>query len=348
MKVNEQTGEVEGTDNDARVARLNAIANRNDSDRASELRDIDDLDAGLTSEFKVEDETDEQREAREAALQNASDDDGQAAAALAQAAQEANQQGAGTPAIGQPAQPAQAAAPVKHKVKLGNREVELTTEELIQRATQVEDANQHLAEAQRLRDEAQSASRQAPGSAEDQEKERRERLRQRVRAIQMGSEDEAMEALEQMERGDGASMDAATLSHAIDERMAFQTAVAWVQDEYKDLFKDERLKGMFLQEELRLVKEGDRRPYKDRYKAIGDGLRSWVGQFKPALGEGAKPAPADLDARREAKRSASDKAPPASAAQRANLDEDEDTPENTSSVIKKMADARGGSQRMRS
>lgn len=339
MKTNDETGEVEGTGNDARVARLNAIGNAIDVERADQLADVVDIDKGLTEQFVAEDLTEEQVAARESAAQ-ARSHDSKTAGELTRMETEANGEGDEQPVV---------AAPTKHKVKLGGREVEMTTEELIARAAQVEDANTYLAEAQRIRDEAARAPvDEHQPDAEASAQARKERLRERVRAIQMGSEDEAVEALDAMERERGEAtpqLDARTLSKAVDERMAFNEAKVWVQDEYKDLFGDDRLRGMFLAEESRLVHAGDRRSFKERYKAVGDDLRGWVTKFQPA-GAPAD-APADLNSRREAKRQASRGAPPAQAAQRAALDEDDNQPESTSAVIQKMAEVRGGSQRTR-
>lgn len=346
-KTNDENGEAIGTNNDARVAKLNAIGDNVDRKRADELRDVVNIDQGLTEEFTVDEPSAEEQAAREAEVQRQSHD-ATTADELARMEAEANQGGDEEEAESE--QPVAAAQPVKHKVKLGGKEVELTTEELIARATQVEDANTYLSEAQRIRDEAQrQPNKEEPRpSAEEQAAARKEKLRERARAIQMGTEDEVMEALEAMEheRG-GQQLDLSTVSKAVDERMAFTQAVEWVQDEYKDLFADSELKSMLVRKEADLVKSGDKRPYKERYKAIGDEIRGWVKKFQP---EGASSAaPANLEQRRDAKRQASKGAPPAAAAQRANLgEEDDNQPENPSTVIAKMAETRGGSQRMRS
>lgn len=160
----------------------------------------------------------------------------------------------------------------RFQLKVNGKVVELTRDELIARAQKVESADQYLAEAARARTDA--IRQQHPAPSPDTQAQSVEDDLALVRAIQMGSEEEAVHAIRKLKTP---SVQPDEFARLIDERMTFQQAATRVQDEYKDIFADPNLKQLFLNKDAELVAQGDGRSYFDRYQAIGNEVREWVG-----------------------------------------------------------------------
>lgn len=163
----------------------------------------------------------------------------------------------------------QAEQPAKIKITVNGKEMELTQDELIARASKVEAADQYLAHAKR------QAEGQLSTEKVDAEEEGSEDLAL-ARALQMGSEEEAAAVIAKI-RKQSPSVDTDALATRAADRIRFEDASAWLQDEYKDIFADPKLKTLFIETDARLVAEGNRQPYKERYAAIGNDLRAWKG-----------------------------------------------------------------------
>jgi hypothetical protein len=310
-------GEVVGTGNDARLKFLAQINDQNDATLADngDLADVN--DDGTTSAFgKPETLSDEEVTQRE----------------LDRAAAEVNQD----EHTEQDEQP-------KHKIKVNGKELELTTDELIQRAQKVESADTYLKEAsQKLRDaEAKEARPQLPSTEDAAEKSAEER-RALVRAIQMGTEDEAMAAIEKLQSRPP-SVSADDVARTVDERLTFNDAVSRFQKDYKDLAEDPVLLNIVLQRDKELLAQGDKRSYWERYEDIGTSVRTWKESLtKPATTEPEKPA-SDKQTRK-----ASAPAVPQGAGTKAPAAvQDEDREETSAEIISKMAKSRGGPQWLR-
>jgi len=166
-------------------------------------------------------------------------------------------------------------APRKFKIKANGQEMELTEEELLKRAELAEGAEQKFQEAARLRREAEELSKelrqqQAPKleavpTVDDDD-------RALARALQMGSEEEAAAVVKRI-RNSQAGLNPGQVAGMVE----MITSGNWFRAEYPEIFSDPRLQKLALDEDERLVKSGDRRSYRDRYKAIGDELRKWKG-----------------------------------------------------------------------
>lgn len=159
----------------------------------------------------------------------------------------------------------------KFRLKVNGKEVELTRDELIARAQKVESADQYLAEASRMRQEALKL--QSQPSATDVGNSVEDDLAL-VRAIQMGSEEEAVQAIRKLK---SPSIQPDDFAKLIDERMTFQEAVGRFQTEYNDLMSDPILRQVVLSKDAELIAQGDTRSYWDRYEAVGNEVREWVG-----------------------------------------------------------------------
>ena len=217
-----EDGEVVGTGNDARLKFLAQINDQNDATLAEngDLADVN--DDGTTTVFgKPETLSDEEVTQRE----------------LDRAAEEVNQEEI-TEQVEQP----------KHKIKVNGKELELTTDELVQRAQKVESADTYLKEAsQKLREaEAKQVAKPALPSHEDVTENAAEERRALVRAIQMGTEEEAMAAIEKLQSRPP-SVSADDVARTVDERLTFNDAVSKFQKDYKDLADDPVLLNIVLQ-----------------------------------------------------------------------------------------------------
>lgn len=320
-------GDAIGTGNDARVALLNSIGDQYDNIRAEDLADIN--DDGTTTQFVAPtlDEDEEAKAAREEAETEA--------ARLAAAADEDRQ-------------------PTTQMItrKINGKDVTLPLEEWLIRAQKVESADEYLQDAARQRKEL-LRTEQPPAPVVPQGPTKEElaatqlaEMRQLARAIQMGTEEEAVAALAKMQNMSRApTLTVEDVGRVADERLKFNTALNWFSGEYKDLMGNPQLYSMVIEREAALVASGDRRPYAERYKAVGEEIRTW----RDDLIASAKPAPAtptvpvtSLDAKRAAK-AATPKAP-TSASTKAVPVQQEEEDESASSVIAAMAKARGGPQ----
>lgn len=326
----DDTGEAIGTGNAARLAMLDQINDHNDRERAGEFLDVVDADKGLTEEFVAKELSDDEQAAAEAKLQNHDDPDTREN--LDRAAEEAN------------AEP-EPVADEMFTITVNGREVKLTKAQMLERVSKIEAADQYLAEAARIKREAEQGIAAQPSSdAANSEVNSEEDDLALARALQMGTEEEALAAVKKLRgKSSAPAMDPATLSRAVDDRLAFKEAANWFNTEYRDVFADPILKKMALDRDQDLLAKGDKREYRERYREIGDEVRTWV---KSIRGEQktADPAPD----RQQRKAAAAVHAAPASAAARSPRAEDaEDKDEGPSAVIANMAKSRGGPQWMR-
>ena len=325
-------GDAIGTGNDARVALLNSIGDQYDNIRAEDLADIN--DDGTTTQFVAptlpeESEDPEVKAAREEAETEA--------ARLA-------------------AEKAAAEAPPTTQMitrKINGKDVTLPLEEWLIRAQKVESADEYLQDAARQRKEL-LRTEQPPAPVVPQGPTKEElaathlaEMRQLARAIQMGTEEEAVAALAKMQNMSRApTLTVEDVGRVADERLKFNTALNWFSGEYKDLMGNPQLYNMVIEREAALVASGDRRPYAERYKAVGEEIRTW----RDDLIASAKPTPSaeivtpvtSLDAKRAAK--AATPKPPSAASAKAVTAPQEEEDESASSVIAAMAKARGGPQ----
>jgi hypothetical protein len=218
--------------------------------------------------------------------------------------------------------PSNTATQEKISLKVNGKSLELPIEEVIARAQMVESAHDYLEQAKRIRLEAvQSTQGKAKPASPTPPVEDDLAL---VRAIQMGSEEEAVQAIRQLRSP------TTDLPKLIDERMSFQQAVSRFQTEFKDVFGDPILRQVVLNKDAELVAQGDARPYWDRYESIGKEVREWVGSVRKT--------PSATETRRERKASMTT-IPTAASRVPSQVQEEQD--ESVSDVINAMAKSRG-------
>ena len=305
--------EAVGTGNDARLALMARIADASEVEREEELADVN--DKGETEPFKANKPTEEEP-----------------APPLEEEA---------APPADEPTEP------TKHKIKVNGKELELTLDEIIARAQKVEAADDYLRQAAEAKKQATQppAEPQGPTEEEIRRQQEAEDLAL-VRAIQMGTEEEAAAALRKLrEQASSArpSLNRDDVSRTIDERLAFNTAISEFARDYGDIWSDPVLKDIAFRRDAALLKEGDQRGYGERYKAIGEEIRAW----KTGLGVPAKAAEGDVPSK-EQRKAAAPKAPAAASAKAKPAPQDDDgEDDDPSSVIANMAKTRGGPQWMR-
>jgi hypothetical protein len=322
-------GDAIGTGNDARIALLNAIGDQYDNIRAEDLADIN--DDGTTTQFVAPSLNEEDEEAR-AAREETETEAARLAAANAAETQPTTQM---------------------ITRKINGKDVTLPLEEWLVRAQKVESADEYLQDAARQRKELQRNEQtpepvvpQGP-STEELATQRLAEMRTLARAIQMGTEEEAVAALAKLQTANQPpTLTVEDVNRVTDERLRFNTAINWFAGEYKDLVSNPELNSMVIAREATLVRQGDRRPYAERYKAVGDEVRTWrdnlIASATPVTTTETTTPVSSLDAKRAAK-AATPKAPTSASTKAVPVqqDEEEDSP---SAVIAAMAKARGGPQ----
>lgn len=320
-------GDAIGTGNDARVAMLNSIGDSYDEIRSEDLADIN--DDGSTSEFKVQRPDGEEEDLAPEPV----------------------------PPTPDPTEPAPSDTAQMITRKINGKMVTKPLEDWLVDASKVNAADEYLQDAARIRKEAARFSEPEPTPQPEPQRpdpqvvaaqDRAQRVKL-ARAIQMGTEEEAVAAIEElqnMSRAPTLSVD--DVSRVADERLKFNTAINKFNEEFSDLVANPELHRMVLQADAELIRQGDKRPYGERYAEIGSSVRSWRDNLIKSVAP-ATPTPeakqADDLANRRAAKAAAPKAP-VTASKVAQQTVEEDGDEDASSVIAAMAKARGGPQWM--
>lgn len=316
VEVNED-GEVVGTGNDARLKILSQINDQNDATLAEQGDLADVNDDGTTAPFTAKPLSDEEITQQE----------------LDRAAEEANLE-------------EEPEEQPKHKIKVNGKELELTTEELVERAQKVTAADEYLKDAARkLREAEEKKTEITPTlpSKEDAAANVLEERRALVRAIQMGTEEEAMAAIEKLQGKTTPSVTADEVARTVDERLTFNDAVTRFQSEYKDLVEDPVLLNIVLSRDKELLAQGDKRTYWERYEEIGKSVREW----KESLSKPATPEPVKPSADKQTRKASAPTVPQGAGTKAPAAVDDEDREETTGEIISAMAKSRGGPQWLR-
>ncbi len=125
-------------------------------------------------------------------------------------------------------------------------------------------------------------------------------------ALQFGTPEQAAEAASILRgRGTQSQEDIQkfvqqTVRQTTKDELQFQDALKFVQSEYKDLLGNAHLKDLFFLRENQARAAGDKRPYADLYKAIGDDLRTAFKMTTPSASASGAPTPTGTVAARQA------------------------------------------------
>lgn len=321
-------GDAIGTGNDARVALLNSIGDSYDEIRAEDLADI--TDDGKLEPFVVQ-----KADGEEEPLETPAPEP--------EPTPEPEDKGTDT------------AQMITRKIN--GKMVTKSLEEWLVDASKVNAADEYLQDAARIRKQAlqPEPEAQAPQQPEPQRPDpqvvaaqEREKRRQLARAIQMGTEEEAVAAIEQLQNmSKTPTLTVEDVGRVADERLKFNTAISEFNKEFADLVSNPQLHAMVLNADRELIAKGDKRPYAERYNEIGLAVRKWRDDLITSVAPKPAPAaektePASLDQRRAAKAAAPKTPTAASKTAQAPVDDSDD--EDVGSVIASMAKARGGPQ----
>lgn len=196
--------------------------------------------------------------------------------------------------------------PAKHKFTIDGKEVELTDDEVREHVQKSATADTRLREAAKLREDARRQSptldqsriaRPLPdaSSAPDagQNGPDKETVQKLTKALMYGNEEEVAGAVEVV-LGGGRQASQVTrdlptqtqgmtpdqIAAFVDEKLSFENAKRILempkdQGGFADVYGDPMLMELFQQRDAKLLQEGDKRPYAERYKAIGEELRKW-------------------------------------------------------------------------
>jgi hypothetical protein len=163
--------------------------------------------------------------------------------------------------------------PSKHKIKVNGKELELSYDELIERAQKIEAADEYLRTAKDIALQARTQQHQPVVEKEIDDLEL-------VRAIQMGTEEEAAAAISKIRQSSAPPVD--ELFKQFDERSRAQQAYRKFESDFNDIVSDPILRNIAIQEDSRLMSLGDTRPYEERYTEIGNTIRAWKGTLNKA------------------------------------------------------------------
>jgi len=312
-----ENGEALGTGNDARIALMNKLADQADEFRKDEFVDIVDLDKNITEPFRVQN--------ADGAQEDLADDTNVAAETAAALAAEAEEAAAANQ------------APVIPKLKVNGKDVDITPE-MLAKLQKIEAADEYLKQAASFRNEAAAAltAKQNAVAAAEQAED----LVALTRAIQMGTEEEAVEAIRKIKSA-GPSQD--DIARQIDERVNFNTAYIQYRKDFADIVADPILNKLAIDKDNELVKNRDPRGYSERWAAIGGELREWKEKLNPTAVK--QPEGQSNQASKQARKEAASGVVPTASATKQSLVAEEREP-SVQEVIQAMAAARGGNQAM--
>jgi hypothetical protein len=173
---------------------------------------------------------------------------------------------------------AEPVAPViqKHKLKVNGRELELTTEELITRAQKIEAADDYIKQAAQLfkATKEPAATPKAEPSVEEDDAAL-------ARAIQTGTEQEAVEAIRKMRARPSQSMTADDVLRTVQSQLAITEANRKFEAEYPDIVKDPQLFALVTVEFQKLVHQQDPRGYQEKLMASAESVKNWKASLVP-------------------------------------------------------------------
>lgn len=213
-------------------------------------------------------------------------------------------------------------SPRRNTIKVNGAEIELTPE-LIERAQKVEAADQYLSEAARLKREAEAQYSQ-PSRRDVVEHVEVDDMAL-VRALQMGTEEEAVAAIRAL-RAPSFSKD--EMLAAARDQIAMDGAVKKFQSDYKEIWDDPMLKKLAFDRDQELIQTTNL-DYADRYDKIGKELMEWSGKFKGSFSE-----------KKERKAAAAENVVQISS-RRAEPVQEQEQEESTTDTIAAMAQRRG-------
>jgi hypothetical protein len=301
-----------GNTNQEQIDKRNAIADRADEYRQADLEDTDGDKIVPRDPEEARAEAEAQETERERARLEA-----EAAEDEARRLQEE-----GTVTRSSSSEP-----PRRYTIKVNGRDLELSEEELISRASKVSSADEYL---QTAAEAVKRATASAP-SEQDVSASDAGGITEDTLTSALQGDREAIRKIAQ--RLNGPSTD---VLQAVDDRMTFRDAVRQFRSDYADVCKDPNLYSLVVAKDSELAKSEPNLGYEERLKKAGDSVRNWIkGYGKPA--ETVNP---------KLLRKQQSSNVPAAGSRQATRDED-DSEAPVGDVIDAMAKARGQTEAIR-
>lgn len=163
-----------------------------------------------------------------------------------------------------------------YKLKINGVETEVSETELLARAQKVSAADQYLAEAAKIYSDAKNPDRQTEKKDDGAKVE--EDYLALARAIQMGTEEDAVNAIKKIATKPSLSKDevVSIADSRFEQRNAFQRDLNRFTADYKDLLADENAKALVFELDESYNTKGETPGY-DRFKKAADAVQKILG-----------------------------------------------------------------------
>lgn len=160
--------------------------------------------------------------------------------------------------------------PVKIKVPVNGKMVEMTQDELIASAAKVASADEYL----RLSKESvESAARLALSPTGDETDTEETDFRALAKALQIGTEEEAEQALRKLAQAKPSKTP--DVSQLVDERLTLREEKAKFEEEYKDVWEDPQLRKLVIERDKELYAEDKNSIDLVRWRKAAGDIREW-------------------------------------------------------------------------
>lgn len=208
-----------------------------------------------------------------------------------------------------------------YKITVNGKEEELTEAEMVVRAQKVSSADEYLRAA---KESVKIAATLGLPSKEDEAKSKDKDFRALARAIQMGSEDEAEQAIRQLY--DAQPSKTPDVEKIVDTRLTLRDEKAKFDEEYKDVLADADARFLLIAADTALSNSNPDMPYQQRWRKAADMVRKSIAK-----------TPSSLENKAARKAAV---APVPSAAETRGQATEAEPEDDAGSVIKQMAKAR--------
>ena len=167
------------------------------------------------------------------------------------------------------------AEPELYEIKVNGRTLKLTKDELIARAQKVEAADDYIKQAAQMYRATKEPAPEpkAPVSVEEDDAAL-------ARAIQTGTEQEAVAAIQKLRARPSASTD--DVLRIVNTQLAITEANRKFESDYSDIAKDPNLVALVTVEMQKRIQQRDPRSYQENLMEVAESVKNWKASFVPA------------------------------------------------------------------
>jgi hypothetical protein len=251
--------------NDARLERLNAIANQADEQREFEDMPEEDVWQDSDQDESVPDaEPEEITEARAAGADDVRETNGQ----------------------------------TYYRIIVNGQERWLTLQQLRETSSKVSAADEYLRNAKFAAQNVGTAP-----SVEDEPQSRQAGVRDVLTRALMGEQDAIEELARRLEAAPSRQDVLQAVDGRIDGRLTFRQAVDWFETEYADALKIEPVRARAVQVDAELAQQNPEMDFKARLKMVGDDAKTYLQQLRQQVGASGEQVKSQKEARKASVRS---------------------------------------------